>query len=72
VLILSTALYNSPLGEINTLLLRWEQEPLERANIRGDILRVARAAGGFDVSVVSASKTMRSEEPTKLKETKKF
>lgn len=70
--VMSTALYNSPLGEINTLLLRWEQEPLERANIRGDILRVARAAGGFDVSVVSASKTMRSEEPTKLKETKKF
>lgn len=70
--VMSTALYNSPLGELNDLLLRWEKEPLERAGIRGEILSWAKFYGGVDVSVVSASKTMKAEEPEKLTESKKF
>jgi hypothetical protein len=70
--VFSTLVYNSPIGELNDLLLRWESEPLARADIRGEILQWAKIYGGVDVSVVSASKTMKAEEPTKLKETKKF
>jgi|GEM_PF-2184498 len=65
----SLAFENSPLGELNSLLIRWEEEPLERADIRGEILRWARAAGGFDVALVSAEKAARTEEPKKTKET---
>jgi len=61
---------NSPFGELNAMLLNWEESPAERANIRGQILAWARATLGADVAEVSATKTMRAEEPTKMKETK--
>ena len=66
----STTFQNSPLGELNTLLIRYEDNPLERANIRGQMLRWARGVLGVDVEVVTPSKTARREEPTVLKETK--
>jgi hypothetical protein len=66
----SVAFENSPIGELNALLLKWEKQPLERASTEGEVLRWARAAAGFDVDVTSAQKTLSREEPTKLKETK--
>jgi hypothetical protein len=66
----SVAFENSPIGELNALLLKWEKQPLERATTEGEVLRWARAAAGFDVDVTSAQKTLSREEPTKLKETK--
>jgi hypothetical protein len=66
----SIAFENSPLGELNALLLRWEEKPLERTALRGQILRVARAAAGFDVEEISPQATIRFEEPKKLDTTK--
>jgi hypothetical protein len=63
------AFENSPLGELNQILLRWEETPLERTDIRGELLRWARAAAGMDVSLTTAQKAAKYEEPTKLKET---
>lgn len=62
----------SPLGELNSLLLQWEEEPLQRADIRGEILRWARGAAGVDVSLTAPSRTVKYEEPTKPSETRKF
>jgi hypothetical protein len=66
----STTFQNSPMGELNNLLLRYEENPLERADVRGEMLRWARGVLGVDVEVVTPSKTARREEPTVLKETK--
>jgi hypothetical protein len=67
----SMAFENTPfLGELNALLLRYEQEPLERMNLRGEILRAARGALGIDISMTSPAKAVKFEEPTKLRETK--
>lgn len=67
----SMAFENTPLlGELNALLLRYEREPMERTNLRGQILRVCRAALGIDVSMTSPQRTVKYEEPTKLRETK--
>jgi hypothetical protein len=63
------AFENSPLGELNQILLRAEETPLERTDIRGELLRWARAAAGMDVSLTTAQKAAKYEEPTKLKET---
>jgi hypothetical protein len=63
------AFENSPLGELNQILLRWEETPLERTDIRGELLRWARASAGMDVSLTTAQKAAKYEEPTKLKET---
>jgi hypothetical protein len=68
----SIAFENSPLGELNALLLRWEEKPLERTALRGQILRVARAAAGFDVEEISPQATIRVEEPKKLQYTKEI
>jgi hypothetical protein len=65
----TTALENSPLGELNALLLRYERNPLERSDIRGEILRWSRGAAGLDVELVSPTKTVKRDEPKKLKET---
>jgi len=66
----SVAFENSPLGELNALMLRWEEKPLERNALQGEILRWARAAGGFDVEEISPQATIRFEEPKKLDTTK--
>lgn len=63
---------NSPLGELNALLLRWETKPLERTALRGQILRWARGAAGFDVEEISPQATIRVEEPKKLQYTKEI
>jgi ribosomal protein S18 acetylase RimI-like enzyme len=63
------AFENSPLGELNQILLRAEETPLERTDIRGELLRWARASAGMDVSLTTAQKAAKYEEPTKLKET---
>lgn len=65
----ATAFENSPLGELNSLLLRWEQEPLERADIRGEMLRWARAYAGADVLLTAPSRAVKFEEPKKKTET---
>lgn len=65
----TTMLENSPLGELNSLLLRYEENPLERNDIRGEIMSWARGAAGVDVELVSPQKTIKREEPKKLKET---
>ncbi len=65
----TTLLENSPLGELNSLLLRYEKNPLERNDIRGEIMRWARGAAGVDVELISPQKTVKREEPKKLKET---
>ena len=66
----STTFQNSPMGELNNLMLRYEENPLERADVRGEMLRWARGVLGVDIEVVTPSKTARREEPTVLKETK--
>jgi len=66
----STAFENSPLGELNALLLKWEESPAEQADVRGEILQWARAYAGLDVEQITPSKVIRTEEPTKMKETK--
>lgn len=66
----STLFQNSPLGEFNNLAIRYEENPAERADIRGEMLRWARGVMGLDVEVVSPKKTVQREEPKKLKETK--
>jgi hypothetical protein len=63
---------NSPIGELNALLLRWETKPLERTALRGQILRWARGAAGFDVEEISPQATIRVEEPKKLQYTKEI
>ena len=65
------AFENTPfLGELNALLIRWEEEPLERMNLRGEILRLSRGALGLDVSMTASDRAARFEEPKKLRETK--
>jgi hypothetical protein len=67
----SMAFENTPfLGELNALLIRYEEEPLERTNIRGEILALSRGVLGVDVSMTSPAKTVKFEEPRKLRETK--
>jgi hypothetical protein len=67
----SMAFENTPfLGELNALLIRYEEEPLERTNIRGEILALSRGALGIDVSMTSPARTVKFEEPKKLRETK--
>ena len=61
----ATAFDTSPLGELNTLLLRWEREPLERNAIQGEITRWARAAVGADVTLTAPSRAVKYEEPKK-------
>jgi hypothetical protein len=52
---------NSPLGEINQLMLQIEQSPVEEhAAIRGEIQRIVRLAGLARVSEVLPSKASRS------------
>lgn len=68
----SVALDASPLGELNDMLLRYEEEPLQRADIRGEILRWARAAAGVDVTLTTPSRTAAYEETRKVTETKNF
>jgi hypothetical protein len=68
----SLAFENSPLGELNALLIRWEEKPLERVSIEGEVLRWARGFGGFDVEEVSPQATIRFEEPKKLQYTKEI
>jgi hypothetical protein len=65
------AFENTPfLGELNALLIRYEEEPLERTNIRGEILALSRGVLGVDVSMTSPAKAVKFEEPRKLRETK--
>ena len=66
----ATLFENSPLGELNALLLRAEENPLERTDIRGAMLSWARGYAGVDVELTSAERAAKFEEPTKLKETK--
>jgi hypothetical protein len=67
----SMAFENTPfLGELNALLIRYEEEPLERTNIRGEILALSRGVLGVDVSMTSPAKAVKFEEPRKLRETK--
>ena len=68
----SVAFDNSPLGELNALLLRYEANPLERSDLRGEILSWSRGALGLDVELVSPQAVIRREEPTKLESTKKL
>jgi site-specific DNA-cytosine methylase len=66
----AVAFENSPIGELNQMLLRYEANPLERTDDRGEMLRWARGVAGVDVEMTSASRAAKYEEPTKLKETK--
>ena len=68
----SVAFDNSPLGELNALLLRYEANPMERTDLRGEILSWSRGALGLDVELVSPQAVIRREEPTKLESTKKM
>lgn len=61
---------NSPLGELNAMLLRFEESPLESADPRGELLAWARGATGIEVQETSASETARREEPKKSQPTK--
>jgi len=68
----ATAFENSPLGELNSLLLRWEEEPLEsqgRKTIQGLILIWARKYAGVDVTLTAPSQAAKREEPRKKTET---
>ena len=68
----ATAFENSPLGELNSLLLRWEEEPLEsqgRKTIQGQILIWARKYAGVDVTLTAPSQAAKREEPRKKTET---
>ena len=52
---------NSPLGELNQLMLQMEQSPVEQhAGIRGEIQRIVRVAGLARVSDVLPSKAAQS------------
>jgi len=64
----ATAFENSPLGELNSLLLRLEDEPLEsqgRQTIQGEILIWARKYAGVDVTLTAPSQAVKREEPKK-------
>jgi hypothetical protein len=66
------AFENSPLGELNALLLRWEEEPLEsqgRQTIQGKILIWSRKYAGVDVTLTAPSQAAKREEPRKKTET---
>lgn len=68
----ATAFENSPLGELNALLLRWEEEPLEsqgRQTIQGKILIWSRKYAGVDVTLTAPSQAAKREEPRKKTET---
>jgi len=64
----ATAFENSPLGELNSLLIRLEDEPLEsqgRQTIQGEILIWARKYAGVDVTLTAPSQAVKREEPKK-------
>jgi len=61
--IMSFALENSPLGELNKLLKQWEISPLERTHWSGEILRWARGLSGLQTTEVHRPKAVRGEEP---------
>jgi len=68
----ATAFENSPLGELNNLLLRNELSPMEKLTFQTKVLGWTRMVTGVDVTEVSGERTARMEEPTKLKTTKEM
>lgn len=65
----TTMLANSPLGELNDMLIRYEDNPLERNDIRGEIMSWSRGVLGLDISLTSPQQVVKFEEPKKLTET---